>query len=154
MENLVIQAKHVFDADSATDTIEIEYVLRVPGQGFVKYTDLVYSGPVGDWTELNFSVDDRLEYTKFLDTMVYKNLDVCRKLAILTLDQTTAKKTDIMKCLWYLDPTFEPPEFNMRCSWQRDLLDYIVGETSRQVILSCRNADRIERYVTALRFLQ
>lgn len=148
MENFVVRAKCV------SDTIEIQHVKRVPGEGFVEYVDYVYSEPVGDWSELNFSVDDRLEYTKFLDTMVYKNLEVCRKLAILTLDQTSASSVDKMNCLWYLDHTFESPSLNMRCTWQRELVKYIANVTSRQVIQTCRNADRLELYITTLRSLQ
>jgi hypothetical protein len=85
--------------------------------------------------------------------MVYKNNVVFRKMAKLHLDGILdipdAQRVQLLNAMRILDPTFSPPWINLKCRWQRDLMDDI-ADMSYVVVSECRNVRRLERYVTAL----
>jgi hypothetical protein len=134
--------------------ISLEYTRFLPGTGYTRITDFLYTVPLGNWTALQFSKHDRVDYISFLKTMVFQNLDVHRKLARLALmkyeDAEPYYKLQALNALGILDKTFYAPVINIHCTWQRELLDYMIGPTSIHVISTCRNMGRLDRYFNAL----
>ena len=55
-----------------------------PGLGWHEHKDFVYTQPNGDWTNLKFMRWEQVHYIDFLKTMVQNNLEVTRKIALLT----------------------------------------------------------------------
>ena len=143
------------------DHIEVRYFVKLPGNVISHHIDYIYSRPKG-WTHLSFSEDLPVSYSDFLNTMVEKNVDVCRKMAKLELD-TIVKELDpskstktfikIMNALKILDPTFDPPFINVKCGWQKHLLNEICSSTSFHVISLCRNHVRLQRYFNLLKVI-
>ena len=139
--------------DPAHEVIEIEYI-KQNDRKKVMYIDTF---PLGNWNEIKFDPDDNVLVSDFLKTMVFRNIDVARVLARLALNRVV-EHNDVMwkhyiQCMCairILDHTFVPPSININCGWQKDLLDSIVDKTSRCIIATCRNADRLERYAKAL----
>jgi hypothetical protein len=86
--------------------------------------------------------------------MVVWNLDVARKLArlVATPDDSWDDKDKIsaMHAIKILDPTFTPPYINLRCNWQRKLLDGLIGETVNSIIDTCRNEKRLDKYYNVM----
>jgi hypothetical protein len=146
----VCRATYLFDVQSQTDTVEIEFTRYSKRKGWRTYTDTIETYPEGDWTEINFGPDNFVPYEDFLNTMVHKNVGVCRKIAELSLDNVSTKNTHrlirIMNAIKILDPTFQPPVINTDCKWQLGLLRDIAFDTSYHVIESCINKKRLERY--------
>ena len=145
------------DGSNRVDCIEITYSKFVSGTGVRKLTDYVYTTPLGNWTELKFNESEGVQYTNFLNTMVFKNIEVYRKLARLSLDHVLEMGSyhiNLMNAIRILDPTFKPPRINTRCAWQRDLLQTIATSTSMVIIMTCRNTFRLERYFNALQALK
>ena len=144
------------DGSNRVDCIEITYSKFVTGTGNRKVTDYVYTTPLGNWVELKFNESEGVQYTNFLNTMVFKNIDVYRKLAKLALDRVLEMgyHINLMNAIRILDPTFKPPRINTRCVWQLDLLETIAKSTSIVIIMTCRNTFRLERYFNALQALK
>ena len=144
------KAVYVFDVHYQVDIIEIEYVKYVHGNGWKTHKDWIYTYPEGDWTELNFDDTSSVKYIDFLNSMVFKNLEVQRKIAKLSLDKLSTKGPmkllKAMCAIRILDPTFVPPEINLDCTWQLGLLNHIVLVTSYEIIANCKNKTRIDRY--------
>jgi hypothetical protein len=119
-------------------------------------TDYVYTEPIGGWTELDFNGDE-CDYVAFLNTMVYKNVDVFRKMATLLLDELLdvpyKNRIQLLNAMKILDPTFTPPWINIHCTWQQELVEKVVNKTF-DVIGTCYNIHRLERYVTVLQSLR
>jgi len=153
MTSFVLQVKYVYDVPNQVDCIEIDHYRWIPGIGNQAKKDYLYTSPLGNWNEIKFLHEDGVSYTNFLNTMVFKNIEVQRKIAKLTLDHALESgfdRTELMNAIQYLDPTFQPPVINKRCRWQRELLDEIVTNTSLHVISTCRNMRRLDRYVTVV----
>jgi hypothetical protein len=146
----VCRATYKFDVQSQTDAVEIEFTEYSKKKGWRTYVDLVETYPEGDWTEINFGPDNYVPYEDFLNTMVHKNVGVCRKIAKLSLDNVSTKNPRrlfrIMNAIKILDPTFQPPIINTDCAWQLNLLRDIALDTSYQVIATCINKKRLKRY--------
>jgi hypothetical protein len=146
----VCHAKYVFDVNSQTDTVEIDYVKFVPGIGWTKHKDFIDTYPEGDWSELHFDEDSSVKYADFLNTMVHKNIDVARKIAKVSLDNVSTrdpkKLIRIMRAVEILDNTFISPDININCSWQRELLEHIAFTTSYRIIATCTNMKRLNKY--------
>ena len=146
----VTKATYVFDVNSQTDIVEIEYTKFIQGNGWKTHKDWVYTYPEGDWTKINFGNLSAVTYVDFLNTMVFKNLEVLRKIAKLSLDHISTKNTKkllkVMHAICILDPTFTPPEINTDCAWQLELLKHIAFTTSYEIIANCKNKKRLIRY--------
>ena len=140
-------------ATDRTHYIEIKYTKYVEGHGYREATDFIYTNPIGGWKHLNFE-GDYCEYTAFLESMVYKNIEVYRKLSKLYLDGLP-KKNRIrgMNAMCIIDPTFTPPYINENASWQRALMDSVIDYTY-EVIATSRNERRLKKYASALKALQ
>ena len=69
------------DGSNTVDCIEITYNKFVSGFGYRIFTDYVYTTPLGNWVDIKFNEIDNVQYTNFLNTMVFKNIDVYRILA-------------------------------------------------------------------------
>ena len=136
------------------DCIEITYTKFIPGIGIKRMIDYVYSTPLGGWTELVFDGETPPLYTNFLNTMVFKNIAVYRKMAKLVLDCILEfpglHRIQLLNAVCVLDPTFTPPWINVYCKWQCELMEEIVSSTSHMIIATCRNMNRLERYFNIL----
>jgi hypothetical protein len=154
MAAYICNAKYVFDVPNQIDTVEIEYTRYIDGIGWKKHKDFINTYPEGDWTELNFDEESSTKYVDFLNTMVYKNIEVARKIAKISLDNVSTKDVHklirIMNAIKVLDSTFVPPEININCMWQRELLENIALKTSLVVISTCKNKRRLNRYYRVL----
>ena len=142
---VILRAKY-----DGEQSIEIEHLKWNPGLGWVKKTDFVYTNPLGDWMEITFQESDDVKYTDFLRTMTEENIEVCRKLAKLVLeeyqDEEPFTKYMAVNSLDILDPTFQAPKMNLNCRWQCELMDHLVAATSLHVISTCRNQRRLKKY--------
>ena len=153
MSSFVLRVKYTYDVPNQVDCIEIDHYKWVPGIGYQKKIDYLYTSPLGNWNDIKFEQEDEVLYTNILNTIVVKNIEVQRKLAKLALDHALDSgldRVEIMNAIQYLDPTFQPPVINKRCRWQRELLDEIVTNTSLHIISTCRNMRRLERYFTVV----
>lgn len=146
----ITKAKYVFDVNSQSDIIEVEYTKYVHGHGWKTHKDWVYTFPEGDWTTFDFGEASSVKYVDFLNTMVFKNLEVHRKIARLSLNSVSKRKPNkllkLMNAIRILDPSFEPPEINTYCAWQMKLLKHIADTVSRDIISNCENTKRLDRY--------
>jgi len=137
--------------------IEITYTKFVSGIGLRRIIDYVYSYPLGGWTELVFDDESPPMYTNFLNTMVFKNIEVYKKMAKLHLDSILEVpwlyRINLLNAICILDPTFTPPRINVNCRWQNELMEDIVSTSSLMIISTCRNIKRLERYTNALQVL-
>ena len=154
---LVNDARFVCDVNSGFDSIEVTYTKFIPGLGNKRHTEYITTQPQGNWTELVFQKDSGATYINFLNTMVYKNLEVHRRIAKLSLDLVLEKFSGsyemIMDNITLLDPTFGPPDINSACTWQRELLRDIAVNTSARVIATCRNKRRLHKYAKTFQTL-
>ena len=153
----VTKATYVFDVNSQSDIVEIEYTKYVHGNGWKKHKDWVYTYPEGDWTEITFGDLSPVKYVDFLNTMVFRNLEVHRKIATLSLDSVSKKSPKkllrLMNAIRILDPTFEPPEINTYSAWQMGLLNHIALGSSHEIIANCKNKKRINRYFRVVQLI-
>jgi hypothetical protein len=142
----------VNSAKFENNLVTVTYVKFIPGLGWKDHTEYLETTPSGGWTSLEFDNDSTTTYYDFLNAMVVKNIYIKRRIAKLALDQAldTEDYTRIMNTISVLDPTFEPPIFNERARWQRELLYKIAAETSLVVISTCYNENRLEKYARLL----
>jgi hypothetical protein len=150
----VTRVTYTYDVDSKNDIIEVTRE---------NHKDFVYASPKGQWNNLNFAYNDNVSYADFLKALVRPNLEVCRKIALLraghVVDRIYGIQKDnklaikLMNCLKIIDPSFEPPIINLKCGWQKKLLDDIVCHWSRNVIVGCNNMYRLERFSNVLQVL-
>lgn len=144
------------DGSNRVDCIEITYNKFVPETGYRVFTDYVYTTPLGNWVDIKFNEIDNVQYTNFLNTMVFKNIEVYRKLAKLALDnilEMDLYHIKLLNAICILDPTFTPPYINTRCTWQWDLMYNIVSTTSYRIIATCHNTRRLKKYFNVLQSL-
>ena len=140
------------------ECIEITHSKFIPGIGYKRIIDYVYTTPLGNWTELVFDDEENAPlYTNFLNTMVFKNIEVQRKMARLSLEYILEYpgwyRINLLNAVCILDPTFTPPWINTYCKWQCELMEEIVSSTSLMVIATCRNMDRLNKYFNSLQAL-
>jgi hypothetical protein len=143
-------ATYVFDVNSQADIVEIEYTKNEAGGGWKTHKEWLYTYPEGDWTTIHFDPERFVKYEDFLNSMVFKNLEVSRRIAKLSLDNVSTKDPKklviLMNAIKILDPTFEPPIINTNCTWQLELLRHIALSTSYKIIASCKNKKRLRTY--------
>jgi len=127
---------------------------KFSGERRVTVKESIETWPKGDWTVINFSLNDFMSYPKFLETMVHNNLVVARKIAHLKLDDILEnsynKHIRLIKRITILDNTFTPPTINLNCNWQRKLLWDITDRITHDIISNCINKQRLVRYSAAL----
>lgn len=153
----ICRATYKFDVNSQTDIVEMEYTKYTPEIGWKNHIDYVETYPEGDWHELKFGPENYVPYEDFLNTMVYKNLEVHRKIAKVLLDNLSTNKPHklirIMNAIKILDPTFQPPIINTECQWQVGLLKHIASHMSYGIIATCKNKKRLDRYSKVARLI-
>jgi len=134
--------------DSEQTTVKVTYTKHIPGIGWKEHTEYLDTTPSGGWYELEFGDDSTTTYYDFLNAMVIKNIDIKRRIAKLALDQAldNGEYAKVMNTISVLDPTFEPPIFNERARWQRELMYKIASETSLVVVSTCYNEKNLEKY--------
>ena len=141
----------ILNARAREHYVEIRYINSVSR----KKIERIYTAPIGGWTRLDFEGDE-CRYASFLNTMVYKNVDVFRRMATLMLDELLnvpyRNRIQLLNAMKILDPTFTPPWINVHCGWQQDLVETVIIKTF-DVIDTCYNESRLERYVTVLQSL-
>lgn len=135
-----------------TGNIAVTYTKYVPGTGWNYHTEFFGSSPSGGWTHLEFDQSSTTTLCEFLNAMVVKDITIKRRIAKLALDHAleSERYSDIIAHISLLDPTFEPPVFNHRARWQRELERDIATNTSWAVISSCYNEKNLERYSRTL----
>ena len=147
----VLNAKSSWDVDANQNIVEITTTRWLPGTGWNRHTDFLYTKPRGDWNNLTFSRDDGPKYYDFLNTMVDNNLEVERKKAQVcaNLVVENGSWTDFVKLmnnLTIMDTTFEPPVINLRCRWQRELLESMCNSWTQMVISTCLNQNNLSKF--------
>ena len=147
----VIKAISSWDVEAEQNIVEVTYDKWRPGTGWRTHVDFIYSKVNGNWTEIMFNRSECVKYEKFLDSMVEKNLEVCRKIAHIktTLVIDSGRFSDMKKVIHaisILDTTFAPPVINLKCKWQRELLETLCNEWARVVISTCYNHVRLINY--------
>jgi len=147
----VLNAKNSFDVDAKQNVVEVTTERWRPGTGWCTHTDFLYTRAQGNWNEIQFNKNDTVKYVDFLNTMVEKNLEVARKMAQISsyavIDYGSwSDSVRLMKSLTVLDPTFVPPFINLKCRWQRELLETLTKEWTQMVISTCRNINNLTKY--------
>jgi hypothetical protein len=154
----VVNAKSSWDVEADQNVVEITTDRWQPGIGWKKHTDFIYTRSCGNWTEIKFDRRECVKYANFLDTMVEKNIEVCRKIAYVKTLLVLATGSDhdmkkISKCMTILDPTFKPPKINFKSRWQREFLEHMCNEWSIVLINTCRNHVRLLNYSRKIELL-
>jgi len=137
------------------DYVVVTYTKWNEGIGWKEHTEYLLTTPSGNWTHIEFAHDSTTTYFDFLNAMVVKTIDIKRKIAKISLDRAleSEKYTEIVNSITLLDPTFEPPIFNQRARWQRELEKQLATNTSIVVISTCYNEKNLERYSKTLMLL-
>ena len=140
----VLNAKNSHDVDVGHNIVEVITTQYFPGTGWNNHTDFLYTNSKGNWSELSFKKDEYVSYESFLNSMVEKNLEVCRKIAQVSAERIVnggswSDFVKLMRSLTILDDTFTPPYINLRCRWQREFLESICNTWVRVVISTCHN---------------
>lgn len=157
----VLHAKYQHDVERNSDGIEIGYTKFVPGMGFKRFTKWIYAEPLGGWNDLKFTPSDNVDVVDFLLTMVNvrDSLPTQREIARLCNQRWLYRVKvgyyqpyiKLLNALKILDPTFEPPLINLRCSWQREMLHDMCTIWTDRVVSTCMNSTRIFNYINALK---
>ena len=137
----VLNAKNMHDNSGIVAVTTTNWL---PGTGWNKHTDFLYTNAKGNWNDISFKKEEYVSYESFLNSMVEKNLEVCRKIAQVSADRVVNRGSwsdfvKLMNSLTILDSTFKPPYINLRCRWQRELLESICNTWLRVVISTCNN---------------
>jgi len=72
-------------------TVEVTYQKWINGIGYNNHTIFLDTYPQGNWTSLTFDRDSDTSIISFLNSMVHKNLEVQRRIALLCLDDIVQK---------------------------------------------------------------
>ena len=160
MTSLLKSAHVVHDVDENKTFIEIMYSKYVPDEGYKTFVDYLNAQPIGDWTKI-VSKKETVRYEKFLDTMIEKNLETRQKMALIMLENIAGDmfidiKTQIriMNTIKILDPTFDPPFVNRRCSWQKQFVRDFCQDILPDVVERCTNEKRLDRFFSVLRLIE
>jgi hypothetical protein len=136
------------------------YSKYVPDEGYKTFVDYLKAEPIGDWNKI-VSKKESVRYEKFIDTMIEKNLETRQKMAMIMLENVKSDmfmdiKTQIriMNTVKILDPTFEPPFINRRCSWQKQLVRDFCQDILPDIVERCTNEKRLERFFNVLKLIE
>ena len=130
------------------EQITVTFTCYQPGIGYNTRTEFLDTTPSYNWNKICFYSKHKTTYIDFLNSFVVKTLDIKRRIAKLALDQAldSGEYAKVMNTISVLDRTFEPPIFNERARWQRELMYKIASETSLVVVSTCYNEKNLERY--------
>ena len=160
MSCFVKNAKVSYDIESDMKIIEIKYSKYVKEVGhYCDFTDFFNAKPQGDWSEIK-SHTRSVQYENFLYAMVVPTLEVRRKMASVALHNILCEKHDtkvhieLMNRIRILDPSFDTPFINRKCSWQKHLVNIVTGTLMSQIIDECKNVKRLEKFFISLKELE
>jgi len=160
MTSVLKSAHVVHDVEDESSYIEVIYSKLIPDEGYKTFCDYLKADPIGDWTKI-VARDNGVRYEKFIDTMIEKNLETRQKMAAIMLDNVlnnvfTNIRTQIrlMNTVKILDPTFEPPFINKRCTWQREFVTTFCKEILPDVVERCIHVARLERFFNVLKLIE
>ena len=145
----------VIRAEALRNCVAITYVNRQDYSRSVfenEHTDFLYTEPIGGWNVLRFDGDD-CDYISFLETMVFKNIEVYRKIAVLITRRLLQKKRSrvkVLEAMSVLDPTFVPPEINTNCRWQMEMLDGMIPHVYT-IISTSYSSTKLKWYISTLK---
>jgi len=141
-------------------TVQVRYTRTYPGLVTTHHVDFLDAHPKGNWENIEFGKGEIVSYSDFLNTMVHRSEDTCRKMCRIELERIVNEYTndfrtyiELMNLIRVLDPTFTPPVINLSCGWQRELVKDIAYLNFLQVILTCRNLTRLVELFRHLRTL-
>jgi hypothetical protein len=147
-------ASYVKSAEYRGLSIKFTLVRYQPGTMLSEYNEYIKTRPLGNWSNILFNENDKVLFHSFLNTMVFRNNEVLRKMAFLVHDQflTDSAESDVwlVDQLRIIDPTFQPGRFNLAAAWQRDLVRDICTTSAIYVIGTCRNNNRLYSYYRAI----
>jgi hypothetical protein len=150
-----IREANAFVDKTNTPHVELKYSCYIEGEGYVNRTECFSTKPIGKWETFK-SRRESFKYTDFLETKVHKTLQIRRRLIELQLDNVLCENNNIfsmlriMNCIKILDPTFIPPVINVKCSWQKKFVKYMVTDVLTSVANGCKNEYRLERLYSTL----
>ena len=160
MSCFVKHAKVSYDVESDMKIIEIKYTKYIKELGhYCDYTDFFNTVPMGDWNEIR-SKTGSVQYENFLYAMVRPTLEVRRKMASVALHNIMCEKhsfkihLELMNRIHILDPTFDTPFINQKCSWQKRLVHTMTETLMSQIISECKNTKRLEKFFISLKELE
>ena len=160
MSCFVKHAKVSYDVESDMKIIEIKYTKYIKELGhYCDYTDFFNTVPMGDWNEIR-SQTGSVQYENFLYAMVRPTLEVRRKMASIALHnilcENRAPKVhiELMNRIHILDPSFDTPFINRKCSWQNRLVRMMSESLMPQIIDECKNAKRLEKFFISIKELE
>jgi hypothetical protein len=146
-------ASYVKSAEYRGLSIKFTLVRYRPGTMLTEYHEYIRTRPLGNWSNILFNENDKVSFHAFLNTMVFRNNEVLRKMAFLVHDQfftNSGASLWLVDQLRIIDPTFEPGRFNLSAAWQRDLISDICTNSAIYVISTCRNNDRLYSYYRSI----
>jgi hypothetical protein len=124
-------------------------IMHQPG-----HIDFLHTSPVGGWNVLNFEGDE-CDYVSFLETMVFKNIEVFKKIATLRTNRILSRKgnrIEVLEAMSVLDPTFVPPEINSNCKWQMNMVEDMVKHVYA-IITTSYSEYKLKQYSSILKQL-
>lgn len=160
MTSILKSAHVIHDVEEDRSYIEVLYSKYVNDEGYKTFVDYLDAAPIGDWTKL-VSKTQGVRYEKFIDTMIEKNVETRQKMASIMLENVLSyafsnirTQIRVMNTVKILDPTFDPPYVNKRCSWQKEFVGTFCKEILPDVIERCTNVNRLERFFNVLRLIE
>lgn len=160
MTSILKSAHVVHDVEEDRSYIEILYSKYITDEGYKTFVDYLNAKPIGDWTKI-VSRTQGVRYEKFIDTMIEKNIETQQKMATIMYENmlnytfnTIHVQIRLMNTIKILDPTFNPPFINKRCSWQREFVNTFCKDILPDVIERCTNTSRLERFFNVLRLIE
>ena len=73
----VLNAKNTFDVDANQNVVEVTTTRWLPGTGWNRHTDFIYTRALGDWNVLNFSFTPTGRNDDFFQGKGFWALSVC-----------------------------------------------------------------------------
>lgn len=160
MTSILKSAHVVHDVEEDRSYIEVLYSKYINDEGYKTFVDYLAAKPIGDWTKI-VSKTQGVRYEKFIDTMIEKNVETRQKMAAIMLENIQGymfnnirTQIRVMNSVKILDPTFDPPYINKRCSWQREFVSTFCKEILPDVIERCTNVNRLERFFNVLKLIE
>lgn len=153
MTSFLKSAKFITDVEDGCDYVEVEYTKYVHDENrYETFIDYYNTTPRGDWVELT-SLKQNIPLEKFLDTMVERTTEVLQKMCDVVLEQTNCS-IRLMCASKILDPTFVPPVVNPHVAWQRTLVEDFCMDVLPEIVYTCINDARLERFFNVVRTIQ
>jgi len=153
-------AKYINDVEDNYDFVQIEYERYVPEKReYETFVDNFCTVPLCDWVELT-SNNRNVPYENFLNSMVAKSTEIYQRLCCLIVENinmgspSNKQLMRTVRSLKIIDPSFEPPYFNMKSDWQRELMERMCKDTLPDAIESCISCRRLEKLFNVLKLIE